>query len=108
MLDASKSLEQQRPAPGGAGRACLLSCWSEVRILPGAFAMNLLLAEDDAVARMTLSAVLKGLGYEVTEAEHGGEAPAHLQPVPFPIALPDWSKPETHAPALWRPVPAAA
>jgi CheY-like chemotaxis protein len=36
--------------------------------------MNLLLAEDDAVARLTLSAVLKGLGYEVTEAEHGGDA----------------------------------
>jgi len=41
--------------------------------------MNLLLAEDDAVARMTLSAVLTGLGYEVTEAEHGGEAWANLQ-----------------------------
>lgn len=41
--------------------------------------MNLLLAEDDAVARLTLSAVLKGLGYEVTEAEHGGEAWARLK-----------------------------
>jgi CheY-like chemotaxis protein len=30
--------------------------------------MNLLLAEDDAVARMTLSAVLKGLGYEKWES----------------------------------------
>jgi hypothetical protein len=29
--------------------------------------MNLLLAEDDAIARMTLSAVLTGLGYEVTD-----------------------------------------
>jgi hypothetical protein len=32
MLDAPKSLEQQRPASVGAGRSCLLSCWSEVRI----------------------------------------------------------------------------
>jgi len=30
--------------------------------------MNILIAEDDAVARLTLSAVLKGFGYDVTAA----------------------------------------
>src|SRR6058998_3874391 len=64
--------------------------------------MNLLLAEDDAVARLTLSAVLKGLGYEVTEAEHGGEAWANLQLGYFPIVISDWSMPEVDGPELCR------
>ena len=64
--------------------------------------MNLLLAEDDAVARLTLSAVLKGLGYEVTEAEHGGEAWANLQLGHFPIVISDWSMPEIDGPELCR------
>src|SRR5258708_16239720 len=62
--------------------------------------MNLLLAEDDTVARMTLSAVLKGLGYEVTEAEHGGEAWANLQLGHFPIVISDWSMPAIDGPEL--------
>ena len=64
--------------------------------------MNLLLAEDDAVARMTLSAVLKGLGYEVTEAEHGGEAWANPQLGYFPIVISDWQMPEIDGPELCR------
>src|SRR2546430_11199901 len=72
--------------------------------------MNLLLAEDDAVARMTLSAVLKGLGYEVTEAEHGGEAWANPQLGYFPIVISDWSMAEDDGPELCRRMgaPAAA
>jgi CheY-like chemotaxis protein len=35
--------------------------------------MNVLVADDDTVTRLTLEAVLRGLGYEVTDAEHGGE-----------------------------------
>src|SRR5258706_15880439 len=70
--------------------------------------MNLLLAEDDAVARMTLSAVLKGLGYEVTEAEHGGEAWANLQLGHFPIVISDWSMPEADGPELCRRMRARA
>ena len=70
--------------------------------------MNLLLAEDDAVARMTLSAVLKGLGYEVTEAEHGGEAWANLQLGYFPIVISDWSMPEVDGPELCRRMRARA
>lgn len=64
--------------------------------------MNLLLAEDDAVARITMSAVLKGLGYEVTAAEHGGEAWANLQLGYFPIVISDWSMPEIDGPELCR------
>src|SRR5437773_7835983 len=70
--------------------------------------MNLLLAEDDAVARMTLSAVLRGLGYEVTEAEHGGEAWANLQLGHFPIVISDWSMPEIDGPELCRRMRARA
>ena len=64
--------------------------------------MNLLLAEDDAVARMTLAAVLRGLGYEVTEAEHGGEAWANLQLGHFPVVISDWQMPEVSGPELCR------
>ena len=70
--------------------------------------MNLLLAEDDAIARMTLTAVLKGLGYEVTEAEHGGEAWANLQLGYFPIVISDWQMPEVDGPELCRRMRARA
>jgi DNA-binding response OmpR family regulator len=70
--------------------------------------MNLLLAEDDAIARMTLSAVLKGLGYEVTEAEHGGEAWDNLQLGHFPIVISDWQMPEIDGPELCRRLRALA
>jgi len=70
--------------------------------------MNLLLAEDDTVARMTLSAVLKGLGYELTEAEHGGEAWANLQLGYFPIVISDWQMPEVDGPELCRRMRARA
>ena len=70
--------------------------------------MNLLLAEDDAVARLTLSAVLKGLGYEVTEAEHGGAAWANLQLGYFPVVISDWQMPEVDGPELCRRMRARA
>src|SRR5438093_34103 len=70
--------------------------------------MNVLLAEDDTVARMMLSAVLKGLGYDVTEAEHGGEALANLQLGYFPIVISDWSMPEVDGPELCRRMRARA
>jgi len=70
--------------------------------------MNLLLAEDDAVARMTLSAVLKGLGYEVTVAEHGAEAWAVLQLSHFPMVISDWQMPEIDGAELCRRLRARA
>jgi DNA-binding response OmpR family regulator len=66
--------------------------------------MNVLIAEDDAVVRMTLSAVLKGVGYEVTTAEHGGEAWADLQLSHYPIIISDWEMPEVNGPELCRRV----
>lgn len=66
--------------------------------------MNVLIAEDDAVVRMTLSAVLTGVGYEVTTAEHGGEAWADLQISHFPIIISDWEMPEVNGPELCRRV----
>jgi len=70
--------------------------------------MNLLLAEDDAVARMTLSAVLTGFGYEVTEAEHGGDAWTRLQLEHFPMVISDWQMPEIDGPELCRRLRARA
>jgi DNA-binding response OmpR family regulator len=66
--------------------------------------MNVLLAEDDAIARMTLAAILRGLSYEVTEAEHGGEAWANLELSHFPIVISDWQMPEVDGLELCRRV----
>jgi sigma-B regulation protein RsbU (phosphoserine phosphatase) len=55
--------------------------------------VHLLIAEDDAVTRMTLSAKLKGLGYEVTVAADGKEAWADLQVAHFPVVISDWQMP---------------
>ena len=70
--------------------------------------MNVLLAEDDAVVRMTLSAVLKGLGHDVTEAEDGAEAWANLQLGHFPIVISDWQMPGMDGPELCRRLRARA
>jgi len=64
--------------------------------------MNILIAEDDAVARLTLSAVLKGFGYDVTVAEQGAEAWADLQLGHFPIVISDWEMPDVSGPELCR------
>lgn len=64
--------------------------------------MNILIAEDDAVARATLDAVLKGFGYDVTAAEQGAEAWADLQLGHFPIVISDWEMPELSGPDLCR------
>jgi sigma-B regulation protein RsbU (phosphoserine phosphatase) len=70
--------------------------------------MNLLLAEDDMVTRMTLGAALTGMGYEVTEAEHGGEAWANLALGHFPVVISDWQMPEVSGPELCRRIRARA
>jgi sigma-B regulation protein RsbU (phosphoserine phosphatase) len=64
--------------------------------------MNILIAEDDDIARMTLDAVLKGFGYDVTAAEQGAEAWADLQLGHFPIVISDWEMPEMSGPELCR------
>jgi phosphoserine phosphatase RsbU/P len=70
--------------------------------------MNVLVADDDAVIRMTLEAVLKGMGYEVTLAENGAEAWANLQLGHFPIVIADWQMPEIDGPELCRRMRARA
>jgi diguanylate cyclase (GGDEF)-like protein len=57
--------------------------------------MKVLIAEDDKVSRMTLSACLRGWGYEVAPAENGREAFDLLADPDGPrLALLDWEMPE--------------
>jgi len=56
--------------------------------------MNVLIAEDDRVSRMTLSACLRGWGYEVISVDNGQEAFDLLaQPDGPRLALLDWEMP---------------
>src|SRR5256714_1163859 len=64
--------------------------------------MNILVADDDAVIRMTLDAVLKSAGFEVTLAGDGAEAWANLELSHFPIVISDWQMPEITGPELCR------
>jgi len=70
--------------------------------------MNVLVAEDDAVTRLTLAAALRGMGHDVTEAEHGGEAWATLALAHFPVVISDWQMPEVDGPELCRRIRARA
>jgi len=64
--------------------------------------MHVLIAEDDAVTRLTLSAALKGMGYEVTVAADGAEAWADLQLAHFPVVISDWQMPQIEGTELCR------
>ena len=56
--------------------------------------MKILIADDDAVARRLLEALLKKWGYDVLVAGDGAEALAVLQrPEPPPLAILDWMMP---------------
>jgi DNA-binding response OmpR family regulator len=66
--------------------------------------MHVLIAEDDPVTRLHLSAALKGLGYEVTVAPDGKEAWTRLQTVHVPMVVSDWSMPEMEGTELCRRV----
>ena len=70
--------------------------------------MNILLAEDEAVTRLTLSAALKGMGHDVTEAEDGNEAWANLELGKFPIVISDWQMPGVTGPELCQRLRARA
>jgi phosphoserine phosphatase RsbU/P len=56
--------------------------------------MHVLIAEDDPVTRLHLTAALKGLGYEVTAAADGKEAWGTLQLGAFAVVISDWQMPE--------------
>jgi len=64
--------------------------------------MHVLIAEDDAVTRLTLNAALKGMGYEVTVAADGAEAWADLQLAHFPVVISDWQMPQIEGTELCR------
>jgi diguanylate cyclase (GGDEF)-like protein len=63
-----------------------------------------MLAEDDPVARMLTSRLLRKAGYEVVAVADGAEAIARLQTEFCPILLTDWEMPELDGPALVRRV----
>jgi two-component system, cell cycle response regulator len=54
---------------------------------------RVLLAEDDPVARMLTSRLLKKAGYEVVAVADGGAALAALRASFFPVVLTDWEMP---------------
>jgi CheY-like chemotaxis protein len=60
-----------------------------------ASAMRILIADDDPVSRLMLSALLKKVGYEIEEAVNGTEAWKAMQRPDAPkLAIIDWVMPE--------------
>ncbi len=64
--------------------------------------MNILLADDDPVARATLEAVTRGLGHDVTAAADGDAALATWGALRFDVLLSDWEMPGLDGLALCR------
>jgi DNA-binding response OmpR family regulator len=64
--------------------------------------MRVLIAEDDAVTRRSLSALVAGLGHDVSEAADGRAAWARLRAEPHDVLLSDWMMPEMDGPELCR------
>ncbi len=57
--------------------------------------MKALVVDDSRAMRMMLSNMLKELGFEVSQAQHGKEGLTHLQGNPdTALALVDWNMPE--------------
>ncbi len=67
--------------------------------------MKVLIADDDPVSRITLSGILSGLGYGMTEAEDGLEAVKKMSCPDAPrLALVDWMMPGLEGPEVVRRV----
>ena len=64
--------------------------------------MNILVAEDDRLSRVLLSATLKKFGHAVLATENGREAWATLQCQHFPVLISDWMMPELDGLELCR------
>jgi phosphoserine phosphatase RsbU/P len=70
--------------------------------------MRVLIAEDETVSRLKLSAVLRKRGFDVTEVGDGEAAWQALQaPEPPPLAVLDWMMPGVEGVELCRRVRAA-
>ena len=61
--------------------------------VPASGTRRVLLAEDDPVARLLTSRLLKKAGYEVVAVTDGGAALAALRESYFPVVLTDWEMP---------------
>ncbi|PQV62550.1 response regulator receiver modulated diguanylate cyclase [Abditibacterium utsteinense] len=66
--------------------------------------MQILIAEDDAVSRLVLSATLKKMGHEVKTTSSGGEAWAALNEMHCPLLISDWMMPDIDGLELCRRV----
>src|SRR5262245_2468941 len=67
--------------------------------------MNVLIADDDRVAREVLSRTLTRMGFDVTAVADGAEAWAHLEGVTVPeLAILDWMMPRMDGPEVLRRV----
>jgi sigma-B regulation protein RsbU (phosphoserine phosphatase) len=64
--------------------------------------MRILIADDDAVSRLLLTATLRKLGHEVVAAANGRDAWQVFQAEAFPLLISDWMMPELDGPALCR------
>ncbi len=65
--------------------------------------MKILIAEDDPISRLVLSAALAEWGYEVVAVEDGDQAWRALQAPDAPrMAVFDWMMPGVHGPELCR------
>jgi CheY-like chemotaxis protein len=64
--------------------------------------VKVLVAEDDATARLFLVSALEGLGHLVTAVPDGREAWGAFQKAPFPVVISDWVMPEIDGPELCR------
>ncbi len=56
--------------------------------------MKTLIADDDAITRLLLSAALKKLGHDVQQATNGREAWEAWQGSEFPLIISDWMMPD--------------
>lgn len=66
--------------------------------------MQILIAEDDTVSRLVLSATLKKMGHEVKATSSGGEAWAALNEMHYPLLISDWMMPDIDGLELCRRV----
>lgn len=70
--------------------------------------MKILIAEDMAVARVTLTAAVQKLKHETIAVEDGAQAWEHLQKGEFPLVITDWQMPHVDGLELCRRIRAAS
>jgi len=88
----------RKPTPGLAN-----SCPVHRMICQGVH-MKILIAEDDAVARMLLTRTLHKYDYEVVAVTDGRQAWEKLKGAHFPILISDWMMPEMDGLELCRTI----